>query len=111
MMQVKATRLFAASLALIIAFGSFRDLRAQGYESGEGWSVEWVMPGCLSIIQGGRRDYRAGVCLGIVMAVIDMRSVSVSTLRRRSLRFFSASRFSWLKDAGESCLPGEFHAP
>ena len=68
----------AAALALGVSGGA----RAQGYENGEGWSVEWVLPGCLQVIQGSRQDHRSGVCMGVAMAVLDMRSVSNSSLRR-----------------------------
>jgi hypothetical protein len=66
-----------AALALGVSGGA----RAQGYENGEGWSVEWVLPGCLQVIQGSRQDHRSGVCIGVVMAVLDMRSVSATSLR------------------------------
>lgn len=66
-----------AALALGVSGGA----RAQGYENGEGWSVEWVLPGCLQVIQGSRQDHRSGVCMGVAMAVLDMRSVSNSSLR------------------------------
>lgn len=76
MKRWRSALLLLATLAGGATHAGLNHARAQGYESGEGWSVEWVLPGCQSIIRDDMTGWRAGVCFGIVMAVIDMKSAS-----------------------------------
>jgi hypothetical protein len=63
---------------------------------GSGGSVGHVLPGCLTLLQGGPLDYKAGICAGLIAGVFDHSSSDIDVLSDTNTPL--ATRQRWATD-------------